>query len=101
MAKRSSTIYLEDKFWDMLTDYQNENNLTSRNDALQLILNEWSILKRFDISNIVVNVTGGTIASNQQESKDSIVTTNSKKEEVNEKNPIIEDGMKTIFGSMK
>lgn len=57
MAKTSSTIYLEQKFWELITDYQDDNNLSSRNDAIQLILKEWDILRRIDFNNIKINVS--------------------------------------------
>lgn len=57
MAKTSSTIYLEQKFWEIITDYQKKNNLSSRNDAIQLILKEWDILRRIDFNNIKINVS--------------------------------------------
>ena len=44
MAKKSSTIYLEQKFWDIISEYQLSNHIDSRNDAIQLILHEWYIL---------------------------------------------------------
>ena len=56
MAKKSSTIYLEQKFWELITDYQKNNDLSSRNDALQLILQEWDILRKIDFNNIKINV---------------------------------------------
>lgn len=56
MAKKSSTIYLEQKFWELITNYQKNNDLSSRNDALQLILQEWDILRKIDFNNIKINV---------------------------------------------
>lgn len=58
MAKKSSTIYLEEKFWNIIKDYQSTNQLDSRNDAIQLILQEWEVLKKIDFSNISINVNG-------------------------------------------
>lgn len=57
MAKKPSTVYLEEKFWDMIAKYQIDNGLSSRNDALLLILKEWDILRRIDFNNININVT--------------------------------------------
>lgn len=43
--KKSSTIHLEERFWELIKNYQNDNKLSSRNDAIQLMLHEWEILK--------------------------------------------------------
>lgn len=56
MAKRSSTIYLEEKFWNMVDKYQSDNNLSSRNDAFQMILSEWNMLSKIDFNNIKVSI---------------------------------------------
>lgn len=61
MAKRSSTVYLEEKFWEMIDKYQSDNNVSSRNDAFQMVLQEWSILTKIDFNNIKVNVNIGSI----------------------------------------
>ena len=45
MAKLSSTVYLEGKFWDIINQYQKENDISSRNDAIQMILLEYSLMK--------------------------------------------------------
>lgn len=45
MAKLSSTVYLEGKFWDIISQYQKENGISSRNDAIQMILLEYSLMK--------------------------------------------------------
>ena len=45
MAKLSSTVYLEGKFWDIINQYQRENDISSRNDAIQMILLEYSLMK--------------------------------------------------------
>ena len=47
MAKKSSTVYIEENFWDMISKFQAERDLSSRNDAIQVILSEWNILKIF------------------------------------------------------
>ena len=44
MAKKSSTIYLEQKFLDIMFEEQVSNHIDNRNDAIQLILHEWYIL---------------------------------------------------------
>mgnify|MGYP003290505640 CR=1 FL=1 len=45
MAKLSSTVYLEGKFRDIINQYQRENDISSRNDAIQMILLEYSLMK--------------------------------------------------------
>lgn len=45
MAKLSSTVYLEGKFWDIISEYQRENGISSRNDAIQMILLEYTFMK--------------------------------------------------------
>ena len=61
MAKKSSTVYIEENFWDMISKFQAERDLSSRNDAIQVILSEWNILKQIDFNNIQVNVTLGCL----------------------------------------
>ena len=62
MAKKSSTVYIEENFWDMISKFQAERDLSSRNDAIQVILSEWNILKQIDFNNIKVNVTLGDVS---------------------------------------
>lgn len=62
MAKKSSTVYIEENFWDMISKFQAERDLSSRNDAIQVILSEWNILKQIDFNNIQVNVTLGDVS---------------------------------------
>lgn len=56
MAKISSTIYLESRYWNLIEEYQKEFDISSRNDALATILHEWSMMKKLDLSNITINV---------------------------------------------
>ena len=63
MAKKSSTVYIEENFWDMISKFQAERDLSSRNDAIQVILSEWNILKQIDFHNIQVNVTLGDVCN--------------------------------------
>lgn len=56
MAKISSTIYLESRYWNLIEDYQKEFDISSRNDALATMLHEWSMMKKLDLSNITINV---------------------------------------------
>ena len=72
MAKKSSTVYLEETFWDMINKFQKQNNLSSRNDAIQVILSEWSILKQIDFKNIQVNVNIGDISQVIKQSENII-----------------------------
>lgn len=62
MAKKSSTVYIEENFWDMISKFQAERDLSSRNDAIQVILSEWNILKQIDFNNIQVNITLGDVS---------------------------------------
>ena len=62
MAKKSSTVYIEENFWDMISKFQAERDLSIRNDAIQVILSEWNILKQIDFNNIQVNVTLGDVS---------------------------------------
>lgn len=62
MEKKSSTVYIEENFWDMISKFQAERDLSSRNDAIQVILSEWNILKQIDFNNIQVNVTLGDVS---------------------------------------
>ena len=62
MAKKSSTVYIEENFWDMISKFQAERDLSSRNDAIQVILSEWNILKQIDFNNIQVNATLGDVS---------------------------------------
>lgn len=62
MAKKSSTVYIEENFWDMISKFRAERDLSSRNDAIQVILSEWNILKQIDFNNIQVNVTLGDVS---------------------------------------
>lgn len=101
MAKKSSTIYLEQKFWTMITDYQEDNGLSSRNDALQLILQEWDILRKIDFNNIKINM-----ATENNVNTESIENTVEKKEiiepeEKKEIDPRIASGLLKIANSMK
>lgn len=101
MAKKSSTIYLEQKFWELITDYQSNNDLSSRNDALQLILQEWDILRKIDFNNININVA----AENNVVSKPKEIIVESKEtiepEEKKEVDPRIANGLLKIANSMK
>lgn len=100
MAKKSSTVYLEEIFWNMITDYQKDKKLGSRNDALQLILQEWDILRKIDFNNIKINITTG---ENIVTVKQPIVETKTeeKKEEEPKIDPRIKDGIFKITNSMK
>lgn len=108
MAKKPSTVYLEEKFWDMIVDYQTDNDLSSRNDALQLILQEWDILRKIDFNNIKINVVSNNniVSTGTQtvvETKKSIEPKNNaakdKKKEIVD--PRITNGLLKIANSMK
>jgi len=108
MAKRSSTVYLEEKFWTMVDNYQKECDMSSRNDAFQMILHEWSILRKIDFNNIKVNVNIGSIEGKIETSasigdnsnKETVFIENEEKEK--EKiDPRITNGILKIASSMK
>lgn len=40
MAKKTSSIHIEQKLWDYIADYQKQNNIDSRNTAIEWILVE-------------------------------------------------------------
>ena len=56
----------------MINKFQKQNNLSSRNDAIQVILSEWSILKQIDFNNIQVNVNIGDISQVIKQSENII-----------------------------
>lgn len=45
MAKKSSTIHIEQCFWDLIEDYQKNNGMDSRNLAIECLLSEYKALK--------------------------------------------------------
>lgn len=106
MAKRSSTVYLEERFWEMIDKYQDDYNMGSRNDAFQMILQEWSILKKIDFNNIKVNVNISSIEdkittkSNVENtiSEENITSNHEEKEKVD---PRITNGIFKIADSLK
>lgn len=49
MAKKSSTIHIEQCFWDLIESYQNENKMSSRNTAIECILSEYKALKGISV----------------------------------------------------
>ena len=90
--KTGSTIYLEEMFWDMIKQYQIDNNIASRNDAIQLMLHELSILKGSNMT-----VSNNVVKTETSKSKTETV----EKKEVKEIDPKIASGFLKIKGSMK
>lgn len=45
MSKKSSTIHIEQCFWDLIEDYQKDNGMDSRNLAIECLLSEYKALK--------------------------------------------------------
>lgn len=45
MAKKSSTIHIENCFWDLIDDYKKTHDMSSRNTAIECILSEYKALK--------------------------------------------------------
>lgn len=104
MAKKSSTVYLEQKFWDMIEDYCEKNGFSSRNDGLTLILSEWNILKNIDFNNINITVNGSkeVIYKEVEDNKETIEPPEQPKEEIEkEVDPRLKEGLMKIIGTMK
>lgn len=51
MAKKTSSFHLEEDIYKIIEDYQKENNLSSRNSALERIILEYKYLIKKDINN--------------------------------------------------
>lgn len=111
MAKRSSTVYLEDMFWDMIIKYQEKNNLSSRNDALAFILKEWDMFKQGSLNNVIstpeiVEVTkdvtkvSNPIETPANEDKEEIIVQEDTKEDVPNVDPRIKTGLAQLFGNL-
>ena len=102
MAKKSSTVNLESKFWNMIKDYQDENGIDSRNEALQYMLQEWDILRKIDFSNINITINGN-ISSNDAikvDEEDNEVN-NEDKQDKEQINPKILSGIIQAASTMK
>lgn len=103
MAKKNSTVYLEEKFWELINSYQSENNLSSRNDAIQLILQEWNILRKIDFNNININVNGSREVVYKENVEDKSIDNkdiSEPKHEEKKVDPRIKDGLAKIMNSM-
>lgn len=102
MAKKSSTVYIEEVFWDMITNYKKDKNLGSRNDALQLILQEWDILRKIDFNNIKINMTSDTnVITTKSQVVEPVNEIKEKQEEKPKIDPRIANGLLKIKNSMK
>lgn len=53
MAKKSSTIHIENCFWDLIEDYQKSNDMNSRNTAIECILSEYKALKNLSSNSLI------------------------------------------------
>lgn len=51
MAKKSSTVHLSEKVWEEIEEYQNQNGLSSRNDAIEQMFVERRLLLRLNLNN--------------------------------------------------
>lgn len=49
MAKKSSTIHVEGFVWKYIAEYQQLNDITSRNTAIECIMAEYKALKGLNI----------------------------------------------------
>ena len=50
MAKKTSSVHIEEYFWSLIEEYQNSKGIQSRNTALENILTEWNILKNLNLN---------------------------------------------------
>lgn len=50
MAKKTSSVHIEEYFWNLIEEYQNSKGIQSRNTALENILTEWNILKNLNLN---------------------------------------------------
>lgn len=57
MAKKTSSVHLEESTWKIIDDFKKQYGLTSRNDALERILFKFSIIENEGI-NVHVTVNG-------------------------------------------
>ncbi|SCJ45358.1 Uncharacterised protein [uncultured Clostridium sp.] len=69
MSKKSSTIHIEQCFWDLIEDYQKDNGMDSRNLAIECLLSEYKALK---------SLTQIRFNNNQSNLSDELTTNNSK-----------------------
>lgn len=53
MAKKSSTVHLSEKVWEEIEEYQNQNGLSSRNDAIEQMFVERRLLLKLSINNSI------------------------------------------------
>lgn len=51
MAKKSSTVHLPEKVWEEIEEYQNQNGLSSRNDAIEQMFVERRLLLKLNLIN--------------------------------------------------
>jgi len=51
MAKKSSTVHLPEKVWEEIEEYQNQNGLSSRNDAIEQMFVERRLLLKLNLNN--------------------------------------------------
>lgn len=69
MAKKSSTIHIENCFWDLIDAYQKENNMSSRNTAIECILSEYKALKRVGTNGVSITSTTNIPKAEHKESE--------------------------------
>lgn len=53
MAKKSSTVHLSEKVWEEIEEYQKQNGLSSRNDAIEHMFVERRLLLKLSINNTI------------------------------------------------
>ncbi|MEG1482941.1 MAG: hypothetical protein RSA57_03980 [Cetobacterium sp.] len=67
MAKKSSTVHLEEKVWKEIEEYKTENGLSSRNDAIEQMFVERRLLLK-----LTQNTTKNEISATLEVSKEEI-----------------------------
>lgn len=85
MAKKTSSVHIEEYFWSLIEEYQNSKGIQSRNTALENILTEWNILKK-------LNLTPNT--NNEIKTKDSNIDDNN---EIKSKK---DDGLDSVINNI-
>lgn len=67
MAKKTSSVHLEESTWSIIDDFKNKFNLSSRNDALERIIFKFNIIENEGIN---INITvDGSITQNKNKAK--------------------------------
>lgn len=65
MAKRSSTIHIEECFWELIDNYQLKHKISSRNTAIECLLSEYRAFKEISFKQVEENTL--TESTNSEE----------------------------------